>query len=39
MDGAFWGYGLVAVLIAVLASSVELLSKYRARSPHEICIF
>lgn len=36
MDGAFWGYGLVAVLIAVLASSVELLSKYQARSPREI---
>jgi len=36
MEGEFWGYGLVAVSIAVTFSSVELLTKYQSRSLREI---
>lgn len=36
MDLAFWLYGLLAIVIAVSLSSVELLTKYEARTPREI---
>jgi hypothetical protein len=32
----FWLWGLLAVAIALLLSSIELLTKYQARSPREI---
>lgn len=36
MSGSFLGYGLLAVLIAVVLSSVELLTKHQSRSLGEI---
>lgn len=36
MDLSFWGYGLLASFIAVVFSSVELLTKYQARGLREI---
>lgn len=36
MDWSFWGHGLLAIVVAVLLSSVELLTKYDNRSPREI---
>jgi hypothetical protein len=36
MDLSFWGYGLVAVGLAVAVSSVELLTKYQDRTVREI---
>lgn len=36
MDWSFWGYGLLAVGIAVVLSSVELLTKHQSRGLREI---
>lgn len=36
MSISFWGYGLLACAIAVLFSSIELLTKYESRSLREI---
>lgn len=38
MDLAFWGYGALAALIAVVFSSIELLTKNQARELREILV-